>query len=72
MRQAQAMNFKGLSSSCCGHSPLMQPRPLCYLVSNQVSMQQVSKIVENFPPIISIYSEPTRWSEEKLSATNNY
>ena len=75
MRKAQAINFKGLSSSCCGHSALMQFRPLYYLVSNQVSMQKASKIVENFPPKISIYySETTRcWSEEKLinSATHH-
>jgi len=44
------MNFKGLSSSCFGHSALMQLRSPYYVVSNQVSMQQGSKIVENFPP----------------------
>ena len=45
MSKAQAMNLKGLSSSCCGHSALMQLRPLYCLVCNQVSMQQASKIV---------------------------
>ena len=82
MRKTQAMNLKGLSSSCCRHSALMQLRPLYYLVSDQVSMQQASKIVENVPPKISIYYSDTThsWSEEKfiiqqciikyLSATN--
>ena len=68
MHKAHAMNFKGLSSSCSGHSALMQLRLLYYLVFNQVRKQEASKPVENFPPKISIYySETTRsWSEEKL------
>lgn len=74
MRKAQAMNLKGLSSSCFGHSALMQLRPLYYLVSNQVSMKQASTIVENFPPKMSIYYSETshKWSEEKLIIQINY
>ena len=69
MRKAHAMNFKGLnSSSCSGHSALMQLRLLYYLVSNQVSMQEASKPVENFPPKISIYySETTQLVRRKIN-----
>ena len=68
MRKAQGMNFKDLSLSCCGHLALMQFRPLYYLASNQLSMQQTSKIIENLPLEMSIYySATTRsWSVEKL------
>ena len=60
--QSSSNELKDLGLSCCGHSALMQFRPMYYLVSNQVctGIQKASKVVLNFLPKMSIcYSATT-------------